>query len=78
MYKYDIRIKNGTGGHYDSDDCDKHVATLETDFLPRIGETILLTEKDTPSRYVHYLIRDISYWYLDKHANGICMYVVPV
>lgn len=50
-YKYDVKIKSGTGQYYDYDNCDLLLKRCETHFLPRIGETIQINlskeKKDT-------------------------------
>lgn len=75
MYKYDLSIKSGTGGWFDEDGCDSCIAELETDFIPRIGETIQI---DNNNVYKKYLIRDVEYWYRSKERNGITVYVIPI
>ena len=81
MYKYNVYIKSGTGGHFDEDGCDNLIAELVTPFLPRIGEIISLEERNKENKlyYQSYLIRDIKYWVQENNQNnGIDLYVIPI
>ena len=82
-YKYDIKIKSGTGNYYDDGNCDLLLKRCETPFLPRIGETIQIGFKEinlnTEKEYIQYyefLVRNIQYW-INENRNGIYVYVIP-
>ena len=83
-FKYDIKIKNGTGQYYDNGNCDLLLKRCETPFLPRIGETIQIgfneINPETKRGYIQYykfLVRDIQYWIINEDRNGIYVYVIP-
>ena len=63
-YKYDVKIKSGTGQYYDYDNCDLLLKRCETHFLPRI-------------QYYSFLVRDIEYW-INEDKSGIYVYVIPL
>ena len=84
-YKYEIKIKSGTGQYYNYDNCDCLIKKCETPFLPRIGETIQISFNDEINqitgekciRYYKFLVRDIQYW-INENKNGIYVYVIPI
>lgn len=84
MYKYNINIKSGTSGWYDYDSCDYSFGEFETQFIPRIGETIsinLETDNTNPrtgetiTKYYDFLVRDVVHW-IGKVGSGTTVYVI--
>lgn len=77
-YKYDVKIKSGTGQYYDYDNCDLLLKRCETHFLPRKGETIQINlSKEKRIQYYSFLVRDIEYW-INEDKSGIYVYVIPL
>lgn len=72
-------VKSNTGGHHDYDDCDLLLKTIDSDIIPRIGETVKLYETNEAGRKeIHdYLVREVQYLIDDDYCEAtVC--VIPI
>ena len=80
--KFSINIKSGTGGYYDSDNCDLHVIDLESDSIPQQNEVINISKEG--ELIERYLVRSVERHYNIPKEDGnwqygefITIYVIP-
>lgn len=72
-------VKSNTGGYYEYNDCDLLLKTIDSDIIPRIGETVKLYEtNETGKKERHdYLVREVQYLIDDDYCE-VTVYVIPV
>lgn len=77
--RINFSVKSNTGGHYDYDDCNLLLKTIDSDIIPRIGETVKLYEtNETGRKEIHdYLVREVQYLIDDDYCE-VTVYVIPV
>lgn len=72
-------VKSNTGGHFDYDDCDLLLKEINSDIIPRIGETVKLYEiNEAGGKEIHdYLVREVQYLIDDDYCEAT-VYVIPI
>lgn len=73
-------VKSNTGGcFFDYDDCDLLLKEINSDIIPRIGETVKLYETNEAGRKeMHdYLVREVQYLIDDDYCEAT-VYVIPI
>lgn len=80
MYELAVKIKSGTGHHFDEGGCDMCVAVIKLPYIPRIGEivSIIDTNEQPMIVYRYYLVREIQHIYKNEKENWITVYVIPI
>ena len=80
--KFSVNIKSGTGGHYDSENCDLNIITLESDSIPHSNEIITISKEGEPIK--SFLVTSTERHYNIPKENGtweykefITVYVIP-
>lgn len=79
---YTVAVKSGTNGYSDYDNCDMILATIPSDNIPRVGDTLEFGDKDN-ANVKSYLVREVHRSFNhenEKHKFGewIQVYVINV
>ena len=84
--KIDISIKNGTSNWFDEDGCDKSIAEIETDNIPRVDDELSIStynKKTDKWENVLVLVSSICRSYVfnkdtNKQSEFITAYVIKI
>lgn len=80
MYELAVKIKSGTGHHFDEGGNDMRVAEIKLPYIPRIGEIVSIIDTNEQPMIVYrdYLVREIQHIYKNEKENWITVYVIPI
>lgn len=79
---YQVKVKSGTNGYSDYDNCDMLIAEIPSNSIPNVGDTLTFGDKENRN-WKSYLVRGVERSFNhknDKHEfqEWISIYVINI
>lgn len=76
MIEYDICMKSGVGGYYESDGCDLCLlSSVDADCLPRVGDTLWIVNNFYQDN--HFVVTEVNHMIPQHNISFPTVYVMP-